>query len=81
LAHRASSSHGLPRKDEAAIATLAQETDTDAAVVRSLYEEEMDKLHAQSSVKNFIGVIAARRVRERIATAREHGRPFKVQAA
>jgi DNA transposition AAA+ family ATPase len=55
--------------------------DTDAAVVRSLYEEEMDKLHAQSSVKNFIGVIAARRVRERITAAREHGRPLKVQAA
>jgi DNA transposition AAA+ family ATPase len=81
LAHRASATHGLPRKDEATIATLAQETDTDAAVVRSLYEEEMDKLHAQSSVKNFIGVIAARRVRERITAAREHGRPIKVQAA
>ena len=81
MAHRASSSHGLPRKDEAAIATLAQEMDTDAAVVRSLYEEEMDKLHAESSVKNFIGVIAARRVRERITEARELGHPLKVQAA
>ena len=79
MAHRASSTHGLPRKDEATIATLAQEMDTDAAVVKSLYEEEMDKLHAQSSVKNFLGVIAARRVRERITTARERGRP--IQAA
>jgi DNA transposition AAA+ family ATPase len=81
LARQTSSTHGLPRKDEATIATLAQETETDAAVVRSLYEEEMDKLHAESSVKSFIGVIAARRVRERIAEARENGRPLKVQAA
>ena len=81
MPHRASTNHGLPRKDEATIAALAQETDTDAAVVRSLYEEEIDRLHAQSSVKNFIGVIAARRVRARITAAREHGRPIKVQAA
>lgn len=81
MAHRASSGHGLPRKDEATVATLAQEMDTDAAVVKSLYEEELDKLHAQSSVKNFLGVIAARRVRERITAAREHGHPIKVQAA
>ena len=81
MAQRASSTHGLAPKHEATVATLAQETDTDASVVKSLYEEEIEKLHAQSSVKNFIGVIAARRVRERIATAREHGRPIKDQAA
>jgi DNA transposition AAA+ family ATPase len=49
--------------------------------VRSLYEDEIEKLQAHANVKNFIGVIAARRVKQRIATAREDGRPLKVRAA
>jgi hypothetical protein len=81
LSHRASSTHGLARKHEATIAALAQETDTDASLVQSLYEQEIEQLHAHSSVKNFIGVIAARRVRERIAAAREDGRPLDIRAA
>jgi hypothetical protein len=81
LPHRASSSHRPAPKHEATIATLAQETDTDPAVVKSLYEEEIEKLHAQANVKNFIGVIAARRVKQRIATARELGRPLEIRAA
>jgi hypothetical protein len=81
LAHRAPSSHGLQPKHDATIATLAEETETDHALVKSLYEEEIEKLHAQAAVKNFIGVIAARRVRERIASAREEGRPLKIRAA
>ena len=81
MGHSASSTHGLARKHEATITTLAQETDTDAAVVKCLYDEEIEKLQAQSSVKNFIGVIAARRVRKRIAAAREDGRPLDVRAA
>jgi len=81
LPYRASSTHALAPKQEATIATLAQETDTDAAVVRSLYEEEIEKLQAHANVKNFIGVIAARRVKQRIATAREDGRPLRVRAA
>jgi hypothetical protein len=60
---------------------LAHETDTDSAIVKSLYEEEMEQLQAEANVKNFIGVIAARRVKQRIATAREHGRPLKVRVA
>ena len=81
MPHRTPSSHGLPHKHEATIATLAHETDTDEAVVKSLYEEEIERLQAQANVKNFIGVIAARRVKQRIATAREHGRPLRVRAA
>ena len=75
---RTLSTHGLPLKQEAAIATLAQQTHTDEAVVKYLYEEEIAILQAQASVKNFIGVIAARRVKQRLATARKHGRPNAV---
>jgi len=81
LRHPALSTHRLPLKHEATITTLAQETDTDEAVVKCLYDEEIAILQAEASVKNFIGVIAARRVRRRIASAREHGRPVKAHAA
>jgi len=81
LRRSALSTHRLPPKDEATILTLAQETDTDEAVVKSLYDEELAILRAEASVKNFIGVIAARRVRQRIATARRDGRPVNAHAA
>jgi hypothetical protein len=70
------STHGLSPKEQATIATLAQETDTDQAVVKNLYDEELAILQTQASVKNFIPVIAARRVKQRIAAARRNGRPL-----
>ncbi len=70
----------MPLGDEATIAALAQDTHTDEAVVQSLYQEEFAILDAQSSVKNFIGVIAARRVRERLAGAHKHGRPTSARS-
>jgi hypothetical protein len=76
-----STTHGLSPKDEATIAKLAQETDTDEAVVKDFYDEELAILHTQASVKNFIRVIAARRVRQRIAAARENGALLKTRAA
>jgi hypothetical protein len=81
LPHAAPSSHGFPPPDEATIAALAQLTDTDQAVVKSLYDEELAVLHGQASVKKFIGVIAARRVRQRLEAARKHSRPVNARAA
>ena len=49
------------RIDEATIAALAEETDTDRSIVKYLYAEELAILESQASVKNFIGIIAARR--------------------
>ena len=63
--------HAIPSGEDATIAALAEETRTDEAVVHSLYREELAVLEEQASVKNFIGVIAARRVKERL-TAPEH---------
>jgi hypothetical protein len=73
----------MPVSYDATIAALAQETNTDEALVQCLYEEEFALLAAQSSVKSFIGVIAARRVRERLVGAREHerDRPIKADSA
>jgi hypothetical protein len=54
------------RVDEATIAALAIQTDTDRSIVKSLYAEELAHLESQASIKNFIGIIAARRVRQRL---------------
>jgi len=70
----------MPLGDEATIASLAEETHTDQAVVQCLYEEEFAVLDAQSSVKNFIGVIAARRVRERLSAPRSPSHPVNARA-
>jgi Protein of unknown function (DUF3562) len=72
--------HGMPRRAKGTIKALADETRTDEAVVQGLYEEELAALDAKSSVKNFIGVIAARRVRERLTGARSPSPPAKAHA-
>jgi hypothetical protein len=60
------SSRNSLQSDESAIASLAKATHTSHEVVKSLYYEEMAKLHAKATVKNFIGVIAGRRVKQRL---------------
>ena len=55
-----------PRVDEATIAALAIQTDTDRSIIKRLYAEELAILDSQASVKNFVGIIAARRVRQRL---------------
>jgi len=47
--------------------------ETDQALVKCLYDEEIARLAAQATVRNFIGVIATRRVRERLTSARNGG--------
>jgi Protein of unknown function (DUF3562) len=65
----------MPSGEDATIAALAEETRTDQAVVHSLYMEELAVLEEQASVKNFIGVIAARRVKERLTAPAQRTRP------
>jgi hypothetical protein len=55
-----------PLADETTIATLARQTHTSQDVVKHLFYEELAALHASASVKNFIGVIAGRRVKQRL---------------
>jgi hypothetical protein len=52
--------------DEATFAALSQKTRTPIEVVKHLYDEETSELQSKSTVKNFIGVIADRRVRQRL---------------
>jgi uncharacterized protein DUF3562 len=67
--------HAMPSGEDATIAALAEETRTDQAVVHSLYRAELAVLEEQASVKNFIGVIAARRVKERLMAPQQRTRP------
>jgi len=75
LANAKRTTQQQPSGDAAAIAALAEETRTDEVVVQGLYEEERAALEARSSVKNFIGVIAARRVKERLTAPLNKDRP------
>ena len=52
--------------DEATIQKLASQTHTDLDVVRQIYADEIAALQKDATVKGFIGVIAARRVRQRL---------------
>ena len=76
-AHSKRKSH---ESDESTITKLAKQTHTDAEVVRHLYEEEIAALHKEASVKGFIGVVAARRVRQRLLAA-GHPPPGSHQSA
>lgn len=62
----AGSSRRYRESDEACVAALARKTHTPIEDVRHLYDEELANLQAKSAVKNFIEVIAARRVRQRL---------------
>lgn len=56
--------------DESTIARLAHQTDTNRDLVRHLYDEEIAVLHEAATVKTFIGVIAGRRVKQRLRALR-----------
>jgi Protein of unknown function (DUF3562) len=55
---------------ERAINSLAKETETSADVVRTLYLEEIAALNEQARVKQYVGVIATRIVRQRLRELR-----------
>ena len=55
--------------DETTITKLAEQTQAETDVVRTLYKEETEALRNEAKVKGFIGIIAARRVRQRLLSA------------
>ena len=54
------------KANETVVATIARDTDTATDVVKALYEEEVAALTANATVRQFIGVIATRRVRQQL---------------
>jgi hypothetical protein len=58
--------HGMQMPDDAAVTALALRSQTPMDVVRHIYDEELAELDSMSTVKNFIEVIASRRVKDRL---------------
>ena len=56
----------IPKTDDATVKALAKLTDTDEDEVKSLLDEEIARLFADSNVKSFIPLIARRRVKQRL---------------
>lgn len=52
--------------DESTVSAIARKTRTPVEVVKHLYDKEFAELKSNSAVKNFLNVIAARRVKERL---------------
>jgi hypothetical protein len=52
--------------DDATVDAIAREAAAPADIVKSLYEEEIARLDAQARLKQFVPVIAIKRVRERL---------------
>ena len=46
--------------------SIANETDTPIEVVRTIYDEEFSALAAHAKIKQYVGVIASRRVKLRL---------------
>jgi hypothetical protein len=67
---RAAQSTSNSTSDESPLSAIARKTHTPVEVVRHLYAEELAELEANSAVKSFLGVIAGRRVKERLRGAR-----------
>jgi hypothetical protein len=55
-----------PPPDEATVTALSNHTDNIPDLAKQLFDEEVAVLEAQATVKTFIDVIAARRVKQRL---------------
>jgi hypothetical protein len=63
---RAKAVHKHRPLDEASVIALARETRTPVEVIRTLYDQEVADLESTANVKNFIDVIAGRRLKDRL---------------
>jgi hypothetical protein len=59
--------------NDSTVTELARKTHAPIEAVKQLYAEELVELRSKSKVRNFINVIAGRRVRERLIA---HGSRF-----
>jgi Protein of unknown function (DUF3562) len=58
------------KSNEAFVSAIARETATSVDLVRTLYDEEVATLAEGATVRQFIGVIATKRVKQQL---RAHG--------
>ena len=55
-----------PPPDEATVTALSNHIDDTPDLAKQLFDEEVAVLEAQATIKTFIDVIAARRVKQRL---------------
>jgi hypothetical protein len=71
MSHAVSLEPTQARADHATVDAIAKETSTSLDIVQALYEEEVASLSAHATIKQFVGVIATRRVKQHL----RHHRP------
>ena len=60
--------------DQRIVDSIAQETSTPVDVVQALYEEELVTLVAQAKLKQFVGIIATKRVKQNLRAQKRRRR-------
>ena len=58
------------KSNEAFVSAIASETETPIEQVRALYEEELAALTKRATVRQFVGVIATKRVKQHLRASR-----------
>jgi Protein of unknown function (DUF3562) len=66
MSHAISLERTQPHAADATIDAIARETAVPADFVKALYEEESARLNAQARLKQFVSVIAIKRVKQRL---------------
>jgi hypothetical protein len=66
MSHAISLEPVQPKSDDAMVAAIARETSTASDIVKALYEEEVAALAAAAKVRQFIGVITTKRVKQQL---------------
>ena len=66
MSHALSFERTQPHAADATIDAIARETAAPADLVKTLYEEESARLNAQARLKQFVSVIAIKRVKQRL---------------
>lgn len=56
----------LKQLHESSVIAIANETATSTDIVKTLYEEELTALSTRATVKQYIGVIVAKRVKQQL---------------
>jgi Protein of unknown function (DUF3562) len=63
MSHAISLERNPEKSTDATVTAIARETETAPEVVRVLYEEHVTALNADAKIKQFVSVIAVRRVK------------------
>ena len=71
MSHAVSLEPVQSKSNDTLVDTIARETATSTDIVKALYEEEVAVLTEHATVRQFIGVIATRRVRQQLRSLQQ----------